>query len=108
VPGAQLEITDVGREFAQADIGTSKKLFGDVIAERAPLIKAILRALRATNDGTLREGFFLDLLRRGFSADEARRQLDIAIDWGRYGELFQYDAESGQLVLDSDPAPVGA
>ena len=106
VPGAQLEITDSGREFALADIDTSKKLFGDVIAERAPLIKAILRALRATNDGTLREGFFLDLLRRGFSADEARRQLDIAIDWGRYGELFSYDAESGQLVLD--PAPVGA
>jgi len=48
------------------------------------------------------------LLRRGFSADEARRQLDIAIEWGRYGELFEYDAETGQLVLGSDPAKVGA
>ena len=107
VHDAQLEITDVGREFARADIDTSKKIFGDLIAEHAPLIKAILRALRATEDGTLREGFFLDLLRRGFSADEARRQLDIAIEWGRYGELFEYDAESGQLVLGSDPARVG-
>ena len=97
-----------GREFAEADIDASKKLFGELIAERAPLIKAILRALHATNDGTLREGFFLDLLRRGFSADEARRQLDIAIDWGRYGELFEYDAESGELVLGSDPAAFGA
>jgi ABC-type nitrate/sulfonate/bicarbonate transport system permease component len=105
---AQLEITDVGREFARADIDTSKKIFGELIAERAPLIKAILRALRATEDGTLREGFFLDLLRRGFSAEEARRQLDIAIEWGRYGELFEYDAETGQLVLGSDPAKVGA
>ena len=108
VHNAQLEITDAGREFARADIDTSKKLFGELIAERAPLIKAILRALRATEDGTLREGFFLDLLRRGFSADEARRQLDIAIEWGRYGELFEYDAESGELVLGSDPARVGA
>jgi hypothetical protein len=33
--------------------------------------------------------FFLDLLRRGF------------------GELFEYDSESGQLVLGSDPAKVG-
>ena len=49
----------------------------------------------------------LDLLRRGFSADEARRQLDIAIEWGRYGELFEYDAESGQLALGSDPARSG-
>jgi NitT/TauT family transport system ATP-binding protein len=107
VHNAQLEITDQGREFAEADIDASKKLFGELIAERAPLIKAILRALHATNDRTLREGFFLDLLRRGFSAEEARRQLDIAIDWGRYGELFEYDAESGELGLGSDPEKVG-
>jgi len=105
VHGADLEITDAGREFATADINSSKMLFGKLAAERAPLIKAILNGLRATADGTLREGFFLDLLRRGFSDDEARQQLDIAIDWGRYGELFEYDKESGQLVLGSDPAP---
>jgi NitT/TauT family transport system ATP-binding protein len=97
---ARLEITEAGREFAEGDIDTSKALFGAVISERAPLIKAILRALRATADGTLREDFFLDLLRRGFSADEARHQLDIAIDWGRYGELFDYDAERGELTLE--------
>jgi NitT/TauT family transport system ATP-binding protein len=107
VHDAQLEITDAGREFATADIDTSKTLFGQLISERGPLIKAILRALRATTDGTLREGFFLDLLRRGFSANEARHQLDIAIDWGRYGELFEYDSESGELVLGSDAATVG-
>jgi NitT/TauT family transport system ATP-binding protein len=112
VHDAQLEITEQGRQFAAADIDASKTLFGELIAERAPLIKAILRALHATSDGSLREGFFLDLLRRGFSADEARRQLDIAIDWGRYGELFEYDVERGELVLESaaaarsDGAPV--
>jgi NitT/TauT family transport system ATP-binding protein len=105
VHDADLEITDAGREFATADINSSKLLFGKLAAERAPLIKAIVNGLRATADGTLREGFFLDLLRRGFSDDEARQQLDIAIDWGRYGELFEYDKESGQLVLGSDPAP---
>jgi NitT/TauT family transport system ATP-binding protein len=107
VHSADLEITDAGREFATADIDSSKMLFGKLAAERAPLIKAIVNGLRATADGTLREGFFLDLLRRGFSDDEARRQLDIAIDWGRYGELFEYDKESGQLVLGSDPAKAG-
>jgi NitT/TauT family transport system ATP-binding protein len=107
VEDAELEITDQGREFATGDIDGSKMLFGRLASERAPLIKAIVKGLRATSDGTLREGFFIDLLRRGFSEDEARRQLDIAIDWGRYGELFEYDAESGQLVLGSDPAKVG-
>jgi NitT/TauT family transport system ATP-binding protein len=101
VHDAQLDLTDAGREFVAADIDTSKSLFGSLAATRAPLIKAILNALRATNDGTLREGFFLDLLRRGFSDAQAREQLDTAIDWGRYGELFEYDAEDGELVLDS-------
>ena len=100
VHGADLEITDAGREFATADINSSKLLFGKLAAERAPLIKAIVNGLRATADGTLREGFFLDLLRRGFSDDEARQQLDIAIDWGRYGELFDLDSNTGQLTLD--------
>ena len=106
VHDAQLEITAAGQEFASADIDAGKLLFGRLASERAPLIKAIVRALHATADGSLREGFFLDLLRRGFSADEARRQLDIAIDWGRYGELFEYDAEDGDLVLGSDPEKV--
>src|SRR6266851_6541176 len=74
-------------------------------AARPGAERAVLMDEPFSSDGTLREGFFLDLLRRGFSADEARRQLDIAIDWGRYGELFEYDAESGQLVLD--PGKVG-
>ncbi len=108
VHDAQLELTGAGREFAAADIEASKIMFGQLISERAPLIKAIMRALHATNDGILREGFFLDLLRRGFTADEARHQLDIAIDWGRYGELFEYDAESGQLKLEPEPAEAGA
>ena len=51
-------------------------------------------------DGSLRDGFFLDLLRRGFSAEDARRQLDIAIDWGRYGELFDYDVVSDDITAD--------
>jgi NitT/TauT family transport system ATP-binding protein len=108
VADAQITITEQGRAFAAADIDTGKKLFAQAAADRAPLIKAIVKALRATPDGSLREGFFLDLLRRGFSAEEARHQLGIAIDWGRYAELFEYDAERGELLLPgaaSEAAP---
>jgi NitT/TauT family transport system ATP-binding protein len=56
----------------------------------------------------LGEGFFLDLLRRGFSEEDARRQLDLAIDWGRYGELYDFDANSGQLRLESQLKVEGA
>jgi NitT/TauT family transport system ATP-binding protein len=61
----------------------------------------------ASIDGGLPEQFFLDILRRGFSDDEARHQLDLAIDWGRYGELYDYDAKTGMLWRErvKEPAP---
>ena len=100
VADAQLTITGQGRTFAEADIDAGKQQFARLAAEHAPLIGAIVKALHATADGSLREGFFVDLLRRGFSTADARTQLDIAIDWGRYAELFEYDAERGELVLE--------
>ncbi|MGW7006125.1 ABC transporter ATP-binding protein [Streptomyces sp. NPDC054933] len=98
--GPRITLTEQGREFAAADILTSKQLFARHAAQHAPLVRAIIQALAATEGQQLREGFFLDLLRRRFSGDEARRQLDIAIDWGRYGELFDYDADDGVLTLE--------
>jgi hypothetical protein len=32
------------------------------------------------------------------SAEEAQAQLDTAIDWGRYGELYKYDAQTSELT----------
>ncbi len=107
VRGPRIELTDAGREYVEADILASKQIFARLAAKRAPLVRAIVQALRASADGDLREGFFLDLLRRGFSAEEARRQLDTAIDWGRYAELFDYDADDGMLLLEREPADVG-
>jgi NitT/TauT family transport system ATP-binding protein len=105
VADARIRTTEAGRAFATADIDAGKDQFARLAAEHAPLIDTIVKALRATADGSLREGFFLDLLRRGYSAEEARSQLDTAIAWGRYGELFDYDADSGELVLETPPVP---
>jgi len=98
----------------KADIDTSKSIFARLAKLRAPLVRAICSSLDSTHDGTLGEGFFLDLLRRGVTEDKARRQLDIAIDWGRYGELYDFDANTGQPKLehvsadDSVSTPVSA
>jgi NitT/TauT family transport system ATP-binding protein len=100
VHDADIELTKVGGEFVAADILTSKQLFAQQARDRAPLVRSICRALASTKDGNLDVRFFLDLLRRGFSEEEARDQLDTAIDWGRYGELFEYDADTGQLSLE--------
>lgn len=93
--GPRLALTPAGREFAAADILTSKQLFARHAVAHAPLVRAIVQALTTAGDHVLREGLFLDLLHRGFSDEDARRQLDTAIDWGRYGELFAYDKAEG-------------
>lgn len=41
-----------------------------------------------------------DHIHTGRPAQEARHQLDIAIDWGRYAELFDYNTATGELVAE--------
>jgi NitT/TauT family transport system ATP-binding protein len=43
--------------------------------------------------------FFRDLLEEHFTEDEAQRQIETALHWGRYGEIFTYDSESDRLLL---------
>jgi NitT/TauT family transport system ATP-binding protein len=100
IDSSDIELTADGKEFAAADILTSKQLFARSVARHAPLVRAVVQALAATEDHTLRAGFFLDLLRRGFSSAEARSQLDTAIDWGRYAELYDYDSDDDELTLE--------
>jgi len=101
VDTADLVVTGDGEAFVTADILTAKELFAHQAVARAPLVRSITNALTASIDGRLQEGFFLDTLQRGFTEQEARHQLDIAIDWGRYGELFDYDANTGELALEA-------
>jgi NitT/TauT family transport system ATP-binding protein len=100
VSHGDLEVTPTGQKFTTADIQTSKQIFAAQARERAPLVRTICRALGSSADGNLRAGFFLDLLRRGFGPDDARRQLDTAVDWGRYGELFDYDTDTDTITAD--------
>ncbi|MFY9865193.1 MAG: nitrate/sulfonate/bicarbonate ABC transporter ATP-binding protein [Trebonia sp.] len=100
IDGSDIEITADGKEFAAADILTSKRLFAGYAAKHAPLVRTITQALAATADHTLRIGFFIDILRRGFSLSEARSQLDTAIDWGRYAELYDYDSDDEEFTLE--------
>ncbi|MFI6169525.1 AAA-associated domain-containing protein [Nocardia sp. NPDC051052] len=93
-------LTDVGTRFTTADIQESKRIFAEQARHRAPLVRTICKGLTGSSDGSLRAGFFLDLLRRGFGPEDARRQLDIAIDWGRYAELYDYDTDSDKITAD--------
>ena len=92
-------ITPEGHAFAQADIQARKAIFRKAALANVPLLRQMEQALKAKSNRTLSEEFFRDLLDEQFSEEESRRQLDIAIQWGRYAEIFDYDSASGKLTL---------
>ena len=92
-------ITPEGYGFAQADIQTRKAIFRKAALANVPLLRQMEQALKAKSNRTLSEDFFRDLLDEHFSTEESRRQLETAIQWGRYAEIFDYDSESGKLTL---------
>ena len=92
-------ITPEGEAFAHADIQTRKAMFRKAALSNVPLLRQMELSLKAKADRTLNDEFFRDLLDEHFSEDEARRQLETAIQWGRYAEIFDYDAATGKLTL---------
>jgi len=104
VADGHVGLSDVGTEFALADIQVSKQIFARAAIERAPLVRLIVNALDRAPHAVLKRGFFANVLRRSFSETETDHQLDIAIDWGRYAEQYAYDADHDEFVADPDRA----
>ena len=95
-----LELTANGRVFAGASIQDSKEIFARAALEHAPLVRTIYRSLRGSRDDNLPAGFFTDILRTSFGEEEAARELDVAVNWGRYAELYDYDAARGEIIRE--------
>jgi len=67
------------------------------------LLRQIRRALESKSDHTVPEDFFLDMLDEQFSEEECLRQMETAVAWGRYAELFDFDAGRRRFVLPDVP-----
>jgi NitT/TauT family transport system ATP-binding protein len=94
-----VEITEKGREFSNADITTRKALFREAALAHAPLLQQIRNGLASKSDGTMPLEFFRDILDEHFPEDETERQVETALNWGRYGEIFSYVSQSDRLSL---------
>ena len=92
-------ITETGTEFANSEILRQKELFRDAALANVLLLRQIRRALEAKSDHSVPEEFFLDMLDEQFSDEESRRQIETAVNWGRYAELFDFDAARRRFVM---------
>jgi NitT/TauT family transport system ATP-binding protein len=103
VAQGDVKLTDIGQDFATTTILRSKDLFRQQVLANVPLIVSIIQTLREKRNRSMRAGFFVDLLNEYFSDKESERQFATAVDWGRYAELFEYDASEERLYL---PEPI--
>jgi NitT/TauT family transport system ATP-binding protein len=95
----EVTITSQGVAFADADIQLRKTLFREAVLRNVVVLQQIESVLKAKADHSIPTEFFHDILDEHFSSDEVERQLDTAMNWGRYAEIFDYDSERERLVL---------
>ena len=93
-----IEITPQGNAFAKADIIARKQLFREATLTHVHLLRQMHKALASKSGHSMTLEFFRDLLREHFAEIEVERQIETALNWGRYGDLFTYDADSDRLL----------
>ena len=92
-------LTPLGKHYVEADQPSRQEIFGQQLLIHVPLAAHIRRNLEQETSGSLPEQPLLELLEEFLKADEAKRVLEIAVEWGRYGEVYEYDYHTGRLTL---------
>ena len=99
VEGGDIAMTSLGRRYEAADHAGRQAIFGRQLLAQVKLPNHIYGMLRAAAGGSLPEEQVLSLLRESNDPEEARRILRTAVEWGRYGEIYEFDFHSGRLYL---------
>lgn len=99
VTRGDIELTAEGRSLAAAEEPERKRVVGERL-QQLPLISEIRRAVEE-GDGRAPRRQFLSELQQQFSPVEAERQLSTALDWARYGEVFDFDPDAEDFILGS-------
>jgi NitT/TauT family transport system ATP-binding protein len=93
-----VEMTPEGKAFAEADISTRKALFREAVLAHVSLLKQMYNVLQSKTDHAIPLEFFRDILDEHFARDETQHQIETALDWGRYADIFEYDSASDRLT----------
>lgn len=98
IASGDIELTKDGRVLAAAEAPERKDRLRTRL-KKLPIIADVRRALAASETGRVPRKEFLETLTEHFSPSEAERQLSTALDWARYGELFDFDPDTEEFVL---------
>ena len=97
-----LQITALGRRYVDGSHALRQELFGQQVLANVPLAAHIRHSLEQDPERALPEQPFLRLLQQQLDPAEAERVLKTVIEWGRHGEVFEYDFHAGSIHLPDD------
>ena len=97
--GGDMAVTDLGKQYVAAEYDERQALFAKQLLKRVPLAAHIQHSLLQDPSGELKEEHFLALLRDSLDKEEAERVLNVAIEWGRHGEVYRYNYHTGMIQL---------
>lgn len=100
VEKGDITLTSLGETFAEASIQARKEIFATRI-RRLPLVRWLTTMLTHSENHALDWDVIRTALELEFPQDEAEKQLDTLINWGRYAELISYDADKALVHLET-------
>lgn len=98
-----ITLTEIGKKFAEADIQERKTLFAQQLLAHVSLARHIRRILDERSSQTASYERFSTELQDHLTQSAAAEVLKVVIEWGRYAEIFAYNANTGDLSLE-DPS----
>jgi NitT/TauT family transport system ATP-binding protein len=97
-----LQITESGRAFVDAETEDRKKIFGKTLLAHVPLAAEIRKVIDERWNHRAAAVRFRDELEDHMSPEYAEETLRTIISWGRYAELYEYDEEAQQFSLEEE------
>jgi NitT/TauT family transport system ATP-binding protein len=104
VAHGDIAMTALGHDYVKAGHAQRQSLFGAQLLARVPLAAHIRHSLEQEDGGELSAKAFLKLLQESLDEAEAERVLDVAIEWGRHGDVYDYNYNTGLVHLPEAPA----
>lgn len=102
-----IELTPLGQTFAEASILARKEIFAARV-RRLPIMRWILTMLRSADRQQLKRDVISTALGLEFPPEEAERQIETLISWGRYAELLAYDDDDETIFIEPESTFVKA
>jgi NitT/TauT family transport system ATP-binding protein len=101
IEGGDIKLTDTGKQFAEMGTDDRKRLFQRQLLNCVPLAAHIRHVLQERANHMAPKSRFFDELEDHMSAEDVDLTLRAVIGWGRYGEVFAYDDDSGTFSLEN-------